>query len=55
MPGETVPVVDDATAFREATDGSIEVTLIRAGISGNRNSPTKAVLAPVTDCQQHLT
>lgn len=35
--------LDDA-AFREAQDGSIEVTLIRAGRSGNRNYYSDAVL-----------
>jgi hypothetical protein len=48
MPGEAVPnsevVADNAIAFREATDGSIEVTLIRAGISGNRNFYPDATL-----------
>lgn len=34
----------DAQAFREAADGSIEVTLIRAGRSGNRNYYPDAVL-----------
>lgn len=35
--GATVREAQGATAFREAKDGSIEVTLIRAGRSGNRN------------------
>jgi len=48
MPGETVHVAEDATAFREATDGSIEVTLIRAGISGNRNFYPDATLREAT-------
>jgi len=35
---------NDELAFREAADGSIEVTLIRAGRSGNRNYYPDAVL-----------
>jgi hypothetical protein len=34
----------DAGVFREAADGSIEVTLVRAGASGNRNYYPDAVL-----------
>ena len=46
-PGTLPSVVreaQDEAAFREAKDGSIEVTLIRAGRSGNRNYYSDAVL-----------
>lgn len=46
-PSPAAPVreaVGDDVAFREANDGSIEVTLIRAGRSGNRNYYPDAVL-----------
>ncbi len=38
------PVREAEAAFREAADGSIEVTLIRAGRSGNRNYYPDAAL-----------
>lgn len=42
--GAGAPVADDGLQLREAADGSIEVTLIRAGLSRNRNFYPDAAL-----------